>query len=66
MEQGHRPCYDDFVTGIVGKPPGFGKDLKKRDLAVRLIDQRMRDGPNDRDGFALSFPDGNTHFGVSD
>jgi hypothetical protein len=53
-----------LVAGIIGEAASFCKNFEQGDLAVSLVDQRMTDGPNNRNGLALSFPDGNAYLGM--
>ena len=57
---------DDMVGGVGGDAAGLREHVDQSDLAVSLVNHRMRDGANDRDRAALLFFYGDADFGMRD
>ena len=45
--------YDNRVAGIAADAAGFSQGFEQGNAAVRFVDHRVNDGPDDRDGPAL-------------
>ncbi len=57
---------DDVVRSVGGDAAGLREHVDQCDLAVGLVNLRMRDGADDRDRAALLFFHGDADFGMRD